>query len=88
MTTKNTQQSKALIHMQQRNEKFYRQAKAKRIQHHQTSFMANDIGASLYHLGLISQAGSTRKDNRRGREEKDLQKTNPKQLRNWQQEHE
>ena len=46
MTTKNTQQSKALIHMQQRNEKFYRQAKAKRIQFHQIRFTTNAKGTS------------------------------------------
>ena len=40
-TTKNTL-SKALIHIWQRNQKLYRQAEAKRIQHHQTGFTTND----------------------------------------------
>ena len=39
--------SKALIQIWQRNQKLYRQAKAKRIQHHQTSFTTNAKGTSL-----------------------------------------
>ena len=46
-TTKNTLPSKALIQIRQRNQKFYRQAKAKRIQHHQTIFTTNPKGISL-----------------------------------------
>ena len=37
-TTKNTLHSEALIQIRWRNQKLYRQAQAKRIQHHQTSF--------------------------------------------------
>ena len=48
--------------------KFFRQAKVKRIQHHQTSFTTNAKGTSL-----------GRKHNTR----KNLQKINPKQLRKW-----
>ena len=33
--------SKALVQIWQRNQKFYRQEKAKRIQQHQTSFITN-----------------------------------------------
>ena len=47
ITTKNTQLSKALIQIWQRKQKFYRQTKAKRIQHHQTSFTTNPKGTSL-----------------------------------------
>ena len=36
--TKNTLPRKALIQIQQRNQKLHSQAKAKRIHHHQTSF--------------------------------------------------
>ena len=39
--------SKDLIRIQWRNQKLYRQAKAKRIQHHQTSFTTNAKGTSL-----------------------------------------
>ena len=39
--------SKALIQIQQRNQKVYRQAKANRIQHHQTSSATNAKGTSL-----------------------------------------
>ena len=46
----------------------YRQAKAKRIQHHQTSFTTNDKGTSL---------GRKRKRRKRPTV------TNPKQLRKW-----
>ena len=38
--------SKALVQIQQRNQKLYRQAKAKRIQHHQTSLTPNAKGTS------------------------------------------
>ena len=47
-TTKNTLSSKALVHIRQRNQKFYRQAKAERIQHHQTSLTTNANGTSLH----------------------------------------
>ena len=46
-TTKNTLPSKALIQIGWRNQKLYRQAKAKRIQHNQTSFTTNAKGTSL-----------------------------------------
>ena len=46
-TTKNTLPSKALIQIRQRNQKLYRQAEAKRIQHHQTSCATNAKGTSL-----------------------------------------
>ena len=39
--------SKDLIQIQQRNQKLYRKAKAKRIQHHQTSSTTNAKGISL-----------------------------------------
>ena len=39
--------SKALVHIQWKNQKFYRQATTKRIQHHQTSFTTNAKGTSL-----------------------------------------
>ena len=38
--------SKALVQILQRNQKLYRQAKAKIIQHHQTSFTTNVKGTS------------------------------------------
>ena len=60
--------SKDLIQIQQRNQKLYRQAKAKRIQHHQTSFTTNAKGTSL---------GGKHKRRKRPT------KTNPKQLRKW-----
>ena len=44
---KNTLPSKALIQIWRRNQKVYRQAKAKRIQHHQTSSTRNAKGTSL-----------------------------------------
>ena len=37
----------ALIQIQQKNQKLYRQGKAKRIQHHQTNFATNTKGTSL-----------------------------------------
>ena len=46
-TTKNTLPSKALIQIKWRNQKVYRQAKSKRIQHNQTSFAQNAKGISL-----------------------------------------
>ena len=46
-TTKNTVHSKAVIHIRQRNQKLYIQAKAKRIQHHESSFTTNAKGISL-----------------------------------------
>ena len=51
--TENTLPSKALIQIQWRNQKLYRQAKslqkrkAKRIKHHQTSYTTNAKGTSL-----------------------------------------
>ena len=39
--------SKNLIQIQQRTQKLYRQAKAERVQHHQTSFTTNAKGTSL-----------------------------------------
>ena len=48
-----------IIQIQQGNQKLYRESKAKRIQHHQTSFTTNTKGTSL---GM------------KHREEKDLQK--------------
>ena len=39
--------SKALVQIQWRNQKLYRKTKAKRIQHHQTSFTTNAKGTSL-----------------------------------------
>ena len=46
-TTKNTLPSKKLTHIWWRNQKFSRQAKVKRIQHHQTSLTTNAKGTSL-----------------------------------------
>ena len=46
-TTKNTLTSKVLIQIRQRNQKLYRQAESKRIQHHQTSLTTNAKGTSL-----------------------------------------
>ena len=60
--------SKDLLQIQWRSQKLFRQAKAKRIQHHQTSFKTNDKETSL-----------SRKHKRRKRPTK----TNPKQLRKW-----
>ena len=45
-TTKNTLPSKALIQIWQKNQKLYRQAISKRIQHHQISFIINAKGTS------------------------------------------
>ena len=36
-----------IIQIQQGNQKLYREAKAKRIQHHQTSFTTNTKGTAL-----------------------------------------
>ena len=44
---KNTLPRKTLLHIWWRNQKFSRQAKVKRIQHHQTSFTRNAKGTSL-----------------------------------------
>ena len=46
-TTKNILPSKTLIRIWWRNQKFYRQAKGKRTQHHQTSFTTDTKGTSL-----------------------------------------
>ena len=46
-TTKNTLPSKTLLQIWWRNQKLSRQAKIKRIQHHQTSFTTNAKGTSL-----------------------------------------
>ena len=67
-TTKITLPGKDLIQIQQRNQKLYKQAKAKRIQNHQTSSTTNAKGISL-----------GRKHKRRKRRTI----TNPKQLRKW-----
>ena len=71
-TTKVTLPSKDLIQIQWRNQNLFRQAKAKRIQHHQNSFTTNAKETSL---------GGKHKRRKRPT------KTNPKQLRKWQQEH-
>ena len=59
---------KDLIQIQWRNQKLQRQAKAKRIQHHQTSSTTNAKGTSL--------SGKHKRT-------KGPTKTNPKQLRKW-----
>ena len=46
-TTTDTLPSKACPQIQQRNQKLYREAKAKRIQHHQTSFKTKAKRTSL-----------------------------------------
>ena len=46
-TNKKRIHSKALIQIRWRNQKLYKQAKAKRIQHHQTSFTTITKGNSL-----------------------------------------
>ena len=46
-TTKITLPGKDIIQVQWRNQKLYRQAKAKRMQHHQTSSTKNTKGTSL-----------------------------------------
>ena len=66
-TTKITLPGKDLVHIRWRNQKLYRQAKAKSIQHHQTSSTTNAKGTSL----------SGKHKRRKGRT-----KTNPEQLRN------
>ena len=58
--------SKDLIQIQRRSQKLFRQTKAKRIQHHQTSFTTNAKETSL---------GGRQKRRKRPT------KTNPKQLR-------
>ena len=68
-TTKNTLPSMTLLQIWWRNQKLSRQAKVKRIQHHQTSFTTNAKGISL---GRIQE-----------KEKPDLQKINPEQLRKW-----
>ena len=67
-TTKIALPSKDLIQIRWRSQKLFRQAKAKRIQHHQTSFTTNAKEISL-----------SGKHKRRKRPTK----TNPKQLRKW-----
>ena len=59
---------KDLIQIRWRNQKLYRQAEAKRIQHHQTSSTTNAKGTPL----------SGKHKRRKG-----PTKTNPKQLRKW-----
>ena len=59
---------KDLIQIRQRNQKLYRQAKAERIQYHQTSSTTNAKGTSL----------SGKHKRRKG-----PTKTTPKQLRKW-----
>ena len=46
-TTRNTLPSKILIQIWRRNQKLSKQAKVKRIHHHQTSFTTNAKGTSL-----------------------------------------
>ena len=67
-TTKVTLSGKDLIQIRWRNQKLYRQAKAKRIQHQQTSSTTNAKGTSV----------SGKHKRRKG-----PTKTNPKQLRKW-----
>ena len=57
--TKNILLSKALIHIQQKNQKIFRQAKAKSIQRYQTSFTTNAKGTSLD----INKKAMTRNEN-------------------------
>ena len=59
---------KDFIQIGWKNQKFYRQGKAKRIKHQQTSFTANAKGTFL---------GGKHKRRKRPT------KTNPKQLRKW-----
>ena len=59
---------KDLIQIRWRNQKLYRQAKAKKIQHNQTSCITNAKGTSL----------SGKHKRRKG-----LTKANPEQLRKW-----
>ena len=49
--TKNTLPSKALIHIWWRDQKLYRQAKAKRVKHLQTSPISTTKGTSLSRKG-------------------------------------
>ena len=46
-TTKITLSVKNLLQIQRRNQKFYKKAKVKKIQQHQTSFTTNAKGTSL-----------------------------------------
>ena len=46
-TTKNILTSESLIQIRWRNQKLYRQAKAKRIQHYEVSFTTDAKGTSL-----------------------------------------
>ena len=46
-TSKITLSGKNLLQIQRRNQKLYKQAKVKKIQHHQTSFTTNAKGTSL-----------------------------------------
>ena len=46
-TAKYTLPNKALVQIWCRNQKLYRQAKAKRVQHHETSFTTNVKETSL-----------------------------------------
>ena len=47
LQTRTLYPEKAFVQIWWRNQKLYRQAKAKRIQHHQTSFTINANGTSL-----------------------------------------
>ena len=49
LTTKRTIPSKAFIQIRWRDQELYRQTKAKKVQHHQTSFETNVKGTSLGH---------------------------------------
>ena len=68
-TTKITVPVKDLIQNEWRNKKLFRQAKVKRIQYHQSSFITNVKGTYI-----------VKKYKRR----KKIYKINPKQLRKWQ----
>jgi len=48
---KNTPHGKVYYHICKRDQKFYRQAKAERVQHHQTSFARNVKRDSLSEKG-------------------------------------
>ena len=61
--------SKALIQIRWRNQKLYRQAKAKRIQHHQTSFTTITKGNSLGNK-------HKRREQKRNKRKKNCQKKN------------
>ena len=69
LTTKNTLPSKPLLQIWWRNQKLSRQAKVKRTQHHQTSFITNAKGTSL-----------GRKHKRRKRPTENKPKTTGKQV--------